>query len=148
MKKKLILGIMVLVLVAILAAQNSFATSLLSTGGTENNTIQNTGTVSLNGNDGTSSDVNSLVGPTTTTTPSTTTPENSTLNTTPLTQNNTVGNNSTLGGSTYNNSLTNNNTKSNLPKTGLDNTFLFVLTAIAIVSVIIAFKKISDYGNI
>ncbi len=133
--KKIVLGIMILLLAGVLVAQSTFATSLINLGSEqkdENNTQSpSPAAPSITGN-------------------------NTGLNNTPaapLTGNNVPGNN-TGNRSGLNNSLTNNyiyNNSSNnasLPKTGLDNTVLFILTAVALIAVVVTFKKISDYGNI
>ena len=133
--KKIVLGIMILLLAGVLVAQSTFATSLINLGSeqTDGNNTQSPSPAapSITGN-------------------------NTGLNNTPaapLTGNNAQGNN-TGNRSGLNNSLTNNyiyNNSSNnasLPKTGLDNTVLFILTAVALIAVVVTFKKISDYGNI
>ena len=127
---------MILLLAGVLVAQSTFATSLINLGNeqTDGNNTPNPAAPSITGNN-TNTGLNN-------------TP------TTPLTTGNNAQGNNSGNNSGLNNSLTNNyiyNNSSNnasLPKTGLDNTVLFILTAVALISVVVTFKKISDYGNI
>lgn len=141
--KKIVLGIMVLILVGVLLTQASFATgaaSLLDLDGSSSNLVGNNtptdgNNLPIDGNNLPTDGNNTQLGG-----------GNATLgggNNTPMGGNNNSGNN--LGSSyIYGNS----NNNSSLPQTGLNNTGLFVLTAIAILAVVVTFKKMSDYGNI
>lgn len=127
--KKIVLGIMILLLAGVLVAQSTFATSLI-----------NLGNEQKDGNNTPSPAAPSITGNNT----------NTGSNNTPLTTgNNAQGNNSGLNNSLTNNYIYNNSSNNaSLPKTGLNNTVLFILTAVALISVVVTFKKISDYGNI
>lgn len=130
--KKIVLGIMIILLAGVLVAQSSFATSLISIGDKNATSEENNTVVEANNNINTT--VNNDV---------------STVNNTPVigsnvSTNNNINNNN-LGNSYIYNNLSND---TSLPKTGLDNTVLIVLTAVALVMIIFTFKKMSDYGNI
>ncbi len=126
--KKIVLGIMIILLAGILVAQSSFATSLISIGDNTATSGENNTVVEANNNINTTvnNDVN-------------------TVNNTPVIGSNVSTNNNNLGNSYIYNNLSND---TSLPKTGLDNTVLIVLTAVALVMIIFTFKKMSDYGNI
>lgn len=135
--KKIVLGIMILLLAGVLVAQSSFATSLINLGNeqTDGNNTPNPAAPSLTENN---TDLNN--------TPSPAAPLTTGNNDA---QGNSLGNNSGLNNSLTNNYIYNNSSNNaSLPKTGLDNTVLFILTAVALISVVVTFKKISDYGNI
>lgn len=135
--KKIVLGIMILLLAGVLVAQSSFATSLINLGNeqTDGNNTPNPAAPSLTENN---TDLNNTLSPAA---PLTTGNNDA--------QGNSLGNNSGLNNSLTNNYIYNNSSNNaSLPKTGLDNTVLFILTAVALISVVVTFKKISDYGNI
>lgn len=129
--KKVILGLMVILLMGVVVAQNSFASTLISPDGQKDTT-------------GNTSNGNAVVG----LTEDTSNKDNEDI------ANKDNEDALILGGSNSDDKNTNNSfsyedeADEELPQTGLNNTGLVVLTVIALGCAVIAFKRISDYGNI
>lgn len=143
--KKVVLSLFVMVVMVLIIAQGSLASSLISLD--DNNTATDGSTT------GTTTGESTLGGSTATdgSTTGTTTGE-STLGGSTTTNNDNNDSDLILGGTSSDDKNSSfsyeDEADEDLPQTGLNNTGLVVLTVIALGSAVIAFKKISDYGNI